>query len=175
MELFLIILRNVVIVIAAIYALLLIVSISFVCSFASIMSHHNHDVTVTLTSKRDNLIKLSNLLSSSGVKLDKKNLDALNNFDLKRIEKQDGETAKNARNELTSLAEYFLSVATNNEEALNQEEYYSILTNINELDKVYRDHLMMYNADVLGYNFWINFFPTRFIFKIFKLKKKDTI
>lgn len=175
MELFLIILRNTVIVIAAIYALLLIVSISFVCSFASIMSHHNHDVTVTLTSKRDNLMKLSTLLSSSGVKLDKKNLDALNNFDLKRIENQDGEDAKAARDELTSLAEYFLSTSTTNEEQLNQEEYYSILTNINELDKVYRDHLMMYNADVLGYNFWINFFPTRFVFKIFRLKKKDTI
>lgn len=120
-------------------------------------------------------MKLSTLLSSSGVKLDKKNLDALNNFDLKRIENQDGEDAKAARDELTSLAEYFLSTSTTNEEQLNQEEYYSILTNINELDKVYRDHLMMYNADVLGYNFWINFFPTRFVFKIFRLKKKDTI
>lgn len=175
MVLFLIILRNTAIVIACIYVLLLIVTISFVCSFYSILSHHNHDLTVILTNKRDNLLKLSALLNSGGVKLEKKNLDALNNFDLKRIENQDGEDAKKAREELTSLSEYFLMMATTNETSLNQEEYFSIQKNLNELEKVYRDHLMMYNADVLGYNFWINFFPTRFIFKLFRLKKKDTI
>ena len=175
MELFLIILRNTTIVIASIYILLLIITISFVLSFSSILSHHNHDLTVILTNKRDNLMKLSSLLNSGGIKLDKKNLDALNNFDLKRIENQDAEDAKAAREELTSLSEYFLMMASTNEAALNYEEYQQVLTNINELEKVYRDHLMMYNADVLGYNFWINFFPTRFIFKIFKLKKKDTI
>ena len=175
MELFLIILRNTAIVIASIYVLLLIVTISFVWSFSSILSHHNHDLTVILTNKRDNLMKLSTLLTSGGVKLDKKNLDALNNFDLKRIENQDGEDAKAARDELTSLSEYFLMMATTNESALNQEEYQLVLENINELEKVYRHHLMMYNADVLGYNFWINFFPTRFIFKMFRLKRKDNI
>ena len=175
MELFLIILRNTFIVIAVIYLLIMIVSISFVWSFASIMSHHNHDITVILTNKRDNIIKLSNLLTSSGVKVDKKQSDALNGFDLKRIETQDGEDAKLAREELTSLSEYYLSLATSNEASLDIEEYGHILTNINELDNVYRQHLMMYNADVLGYNFWINFFPTRFIFKIFRLKKKDNI
>ena len=175
MELFLIILRNTAIVIAGIYVLLLIVTISFVWSFSSILSHHNHDLTVILTNKRDNLLKLSTLLTSGGVKLDKKNLDALNNFDLKRIENQDGEDAKAARDELTSLSEYFLMMATTNESVLNQEEYQLTLENINELEKVYRHHLMMYNADVLGYNFWINFFPTRFIFKMFRLKRKDNI
>ena len=175
MELFLIILRNVAIAIAILYTLILIVSISFVWSFASIMSHHSHDITVILTNKRDNFIKLANLMNSSGIKLEKKQLDALNGFDLKRIEKQDGEDAKLAREELTSLGEYFLLMATANETSLNSEEYSHIMTNINELEKVYRQHLMMYNADVLGYNFWINFFPTRFIFKIFRLKKKDNI
>ena len=175
MELFLIILRNTAIVIVGIYVLLLIVTISFVWSFSSILSHHNHDLTVILTNKRDNLLKLSTLLTSGGVKLDKKNLDALNNFDLKRIENQDGEDAKAARDELTSLSEYFLMMATTNESVLNKEEYQQTLENINELEKVYRHHLMMYNADVLGYNFWINFFPTRFIFKMFRLKRKDNI
>ena len=175
MELFLIILRNTAIVLAIIYILILIVSISFVWSFASIMSHHSHDITVILTNKRDNFIKLANLLSNSGVKLEKKQVDSLNNFDLKRIEKQDGEDAKLAREELTSLGEYYILTATANESSLNSEEYFHISSNINELEKVYRQHLMMYNADVLGYNFWINFFPTRFIFKILRFKKKDNI
>ena len=175
MELFLIILRNIAIAIAIIYVLIVIVTVSFVWSFASILSHHNHDLTVILTNKRDNLIKLSSLLSGAGIKLDKKILEGLHNFDLKRIENQDGEDAKNAREELTSFSEYLLSIDTINTNLNNQEEYIKTLENINELESVYRHHLLMYNADVLGYNFWINFFPTRFIFKILRFKSKDNI
>ena len=175
MELFLIILRNIAIAIAIIYVLIVIVTVSFVWSFASILSHHNHDLTVILTNKRDNLIKLASLLSGAGIKLDKKILEGLHNFDLKRIENQDGEDAKNAREELTSFSEYLLSIDTTNTNLNNQEEYIKTLENINELESVYRHHLLMYNADVLGYNFWINFFPTRFIFKIFRFKSKDNI
>ena len=175
MELFLIVLRNIFIALAILYLLVLIVGITFVWSFASIMSHHSHDLTVILTNKRDNLIKLVGLLSSSGIKLDKKKNDALRNFDLKRIEKHDGEDAKNARDELTSLSDYLLGLATDNQSALNESEYQLITSNIYELEKVYRHHVMMYNADVLGYNFWINFLPTRFIFKILKFKRQDNI
>lgn len=175
MELFLIVLRNIFIAIAIIYAVLLIVSISFVASFASILSHHNNDLSVILTNKRDVLVTLSSLLSSDSIKLDKKQLDALTNFDLKRIENQSKEDAKMARDELTSLSEYFLSKVSENNKENASDEYRRVLENIQELDNVYRQRLMMYNADVLGYNFWISFFPTRFVFKLFRLKKKDTI
>ena len=175
MELFLIILRNVFIAIAILYLLVLIVGVTFVWSFASIMNHHSHDLTVILTNKRDNLIKLADLLNASGIKIDKKKNDSLRNFDLKRIENHDGEDAKNARDELTSLSDYLLGVANDYQTSLKEDDYQLIAANIFELEKVYRHHVMMYNADVLGYNFWINFLPTRFIFKILKFKRKDNI
>ena len=175
MELFLIVLRNIFIAIAIIYAVLLIVSISFVTSFASILSHHNNDLSVILTNKRDVLVTLSSLLSNDSIKLDKKQLDALVNFDIKRIENQSKEDAKKARDELTSLSEYLLLKVSENNKENASDEYRRVMENIQELDNVYRQRLMMYNADVLGYNFWISFFPTRFVFKIFRLKKKDTI
>ena len=175
MELFLIILRNVAIALAILYALIIIVSVSFVFSFASILSHHNHDLTVILTNKRDNLVKLADLFTQAGIKLDKKLLEGLHNFDFKRIENQDGEDAKKARDELTSYSEYLYSIDVGDKKIASNEEYIKTLDNINELEKVYRHHLMMYNADVLGYNFWINFFPTRYIFKILRLKPRDNI
>ena len=175
MELFLIILRNIAIALAILYALIVIVSLSFAFSFASILAHHNHDLSVILTNKRDNLVKLSELYLKASIKLNKKIIDDLNNFDLKRIEDQDGEDAKNARDELTSFYEYLLSIDVSDKKVSSNDDYYKILENINELEKVYRHHLMMYNADVLGYNFWINFFPTRYIFKIFRFKRKDNI
>ena len=175
MELFLIVLRNIAIALVIAYALVLIVGIAFVCSFVSIMSHHNHDLTVILTTKRDELIKLEELLVADDVPLDQEKVAVLEDFDLKRIENQDGEVAKNARDELTSLYEYFLGVVNNKNGLLDNDDYQLVLSNLTELENVYRHHLMMYNADVLGYNFWINFFPTRFIFKILRFKKKDNI
>ena len=175
MKLFLTIVLNTVIAIAIVYVLILIVDISFVCSFSSIMKHHAHDLTVILTNKRDNLIHLAELLNKSGVKLDKKNVDSLHNFDIKRIENHDGEDAKAAREQLTSLNEYFLSACEQDDLRDESGEIQKIIANLNELETVYRHHLMMYNADVLGYNFWISFFPTRFIYLIFKLKPKQNI
>ena len=171
MRLFLTILLNTFIATAIIYLLIIILDVSFVVSFSSIMKHHAHDLTVILTNKRDNLTKLVEVLVNQGTKLDKKKVDQLHNFDLKRIETHDGEDARLAREELTSLSDYFLSIEAKNE----NEEYYRAIENINELEKVYRHHLMMYNADVLGYNFWIAFTPTCFIYKILKLKSKENI
>ena len=175
MKLFLYIVLNTVVVIAALYLLIIVVSVSFVASFSSIMKHHTHDLTVILTNKRDNLVKLADLLLLKGVKLDKKKVEDLGAFDLKRIETHDGEDAKQARDELTSYNEYFLAVYDQCNINDEQGECQKVIENIYELEKVYRHHLMMYNADVLGYNFWIAFFPTRFIYKIFRLKSKENI
>ena len=94
MELALIILRNIAIVIIGIYAIFVVIDVIFVISFSSILSHHDHDLFLILTNKKDNLDKLAALVNKHGVKVDKKQVDALANFDLKVIEHQDGEEAK---------------------------------------------------------------------------------
>ena len=174
MKVFLMIVLNTFVVIAIVYLLLLVVDISFVCSFSSIMKHHAHDLTVILTNKKDNFVKLINILASKGVKLDKSKVELLHNFDVKRIEAHDGEDAKKAREELTSIHEYLLLICSQSDFEID-DEYQQVLAYINELEIVYRHHLMMYNADVLGYNFWISFFPTRYIYKILRFKPKENI
>ena len=153
----------------------MIVDITFVISFSSIMKHHAHDLTVILTNKRDNLAKLVEFLTASGIKLDKKKVENLQNFDSKRLEINDNEDSKAAREELTSLNDYFLSVYEQNNVKDDDGECQKTIDNIYELEKVYRQHLMMYNADVLGYNFWIAFFPTRFIYLVLRFKEKENI
>lgn len=175
MELFFIVLGNTAIFIVAIYLLFVIVDVVFVVSYSSILSNHDHDLFVILTNKKDNLSNCVALLSKHKVKIDKKIVDALANFDIKLIEHQDGEEARIARELLTSLSEQIMSVARESEKVTNDEEFALIETNVNELEKVYRQHVVLYNADVLGYNFWITFFPTRFIYKILKRKNKDII
>ena len=175
MKLFLTILLNIFIAVSILYLLILIIDVTFVISFSSIMKHHAHDLTVILTNKRDNLAKLAECLTNSGIKLDKKKMEKLQNFDTKRLEIKDDEDSKAAREELTSINEYLLSVCEQNQIKDKDGEYQKTIDNIYELEKVYRQHLMMYNADVLGYNFWIAFVPTRFIYIILKFKNKENI
>ena len=175
MKLFLTVALNVFIAISIIYLLIVIVDVTFVISFSSIMRQHAHDLTVILTNKRDNLAKLAEQMVSRGLKIDKKKVEAILNFDTKRLEIKDNEESKAAREELTSLSEYFLSICEQNNVKERKGECVKIVENIYELEKVYRHHLMMYNADVLGYNFWIEFFPTAFIYIILRLKRKENI
>ena len=175
MELALIILRNIAIAIVGLYAVFLVIDIIFVVSFSSILSHHGRDLFLVLTNKKDNLDKLAMLINKHNIKVDKKQADALANFDLMVIETQDGEDAKKARELLTSISEYFMYVARDNDKVMNDPEFELISGNVEESEKLYRQHVVLYNADVLGYNFWISFFPTRFIYKILKLKPKDII
>ena len=175
MELFFIVLRNIAIFIAALYLLFVIVDVVFVVSFSSILANHDHDLFVILTNKKDNLSNCLVLLNKHKVKVDKKVADSLNNFDIQLIEHQDGEEARKARELLTLLSEQIMSVARDNPKVTEDEEFTLIETNVNELESVYRHHVVLYNADVLGYNFWISFFPTRYIYKILKRKHKNII
>ena len=175
MKLFLSIVLNTFIATLIVYLLIIIVDVTFVASFSSIMKHHAHDLTVILTNKRDNLAKLAEFFLGNGIKMDKKKVEKLQIFDTKRLEIKDDDESKAARDELTSLNDYLLSVYEQNEIKDEQGECRKIIDNIYELEKVYRQHLMMYNADVLGYNFWIEFFPTRFIYLILRFKKKENI
>ena len=175
MKLFLTICLNIVIAISLIYLLIVIIDVTFVISFSSIMKHHAHDLTVILTNKRDDIEKLAEAMTRNGVKLERKKIEKLVNFDTKRLEIRDDDDSKAAREELTSLNEYVLSMFEQKSFKNKEAECQKIVDNIYELEKVYRQHLMMYNADVLGYNFWIEFFPTAFIYIVLRFKKKENI
>ena len=174
-ELLLLIIRNAAIVIVALYLLAVVFDIIFVASFSSILSRHEHDLYLTLTNKKDNLDRLLALLNKNGVKLDKKTIEPLEKFDLKSIEHQDGEEARVAREQLTLISEYLLLTSRSDKKISESDEFMEINASIDEIEKVYRQHVLLYNADVLGYNFWITFVPTAYIYKILKKKKKDII
>jgi len=173
--LFGIILRNIAIALAIFYLVILIVDVSFTLSFRSIMKGHDHDLFVIQTNKKDMVEKLLSLLKKHNIKCDKKQVDSLTTFDVKNFEHQNGEAAKKAREELTSLCEYFLAVCRDNEKVSQDQAFIDLENNLNENERVFRYHVTMYNADVLGYNFWIKFLPTRYIYLLLRVKEKDII
>lgn len=175
MELFLTVTRNIAIALVVLYAIIVIFDVAFVCSFCSILSHHDHDLFMILVNRKDACVKLLGLLGEKSVKMDRKKVEALTNFDLKKIEHQNGVDAKLAREELAALVDYFLALCRDTKEIKNLDSFILIENNLNELNTLYVNHVVMYNADVLGFNFWISFYPTRFIYKILKFKKKNLI
>ena len=75
MELFLLILRNTAIALVGTYLVFVLLDVIFVISFSSILSQHDHDLSLILTNKKDNLDKLVALLNKHGVKLEKKKVE----------------------------------------------------------------------------------------------------
>ena len=57
----------------------------------------------------------------------------------------------------------------------NNNEIETLISNINENDECYRSRIVNYNSNVQGFNYWIKFLPSRFIFKIAKIKEKSPL
>ena len=80
-----------------------------------------------------------------------------------------------SKNTLSYLRDELMFAANQHPELKDDFEFNQVKKNINDTDIQYRSTVAMYNADVLGYNYWINFLPAKYIKHIFKLKEKQMI
>ncbi len=78
--------------------------------------------------------------------------------------------------EVISVVTSDFTNAINTSDTLSKnEKLKGILLNIEELDVSFRSHVAQYNSDAIGYNYWIKFLPTRFVFKLTKVEPKKSI
>lgn len=161
--------------ILGVYFLIVICDLIFVFSFKNILKKHDKSLSIVLAVKYENIKKLFEIMNNLNVKIDQNVLDDLYSIDVSLFENQASETCKFAREKLSKLRDIAMFIASNNATLIKHNEFIVAKQNVLENDEVYRVKLAMYNADVLGYNYWIKFLPTRFIFKILKVKEKDLI
>ena len=161
--------------VAAAWVLFLIIDLLFVGFFHHILRKHTKGMTVVMNAKYDIIKKVYALFDKYGVEVDQKLKDALNNIDTSALSKHDTKEGEDVRNILSYLKDEANFAANRNKEILEKQDFQSTKTYINELDVQYRSNIAMYNADVLGYNYWISFLPCRFVLKIFRVKKKNII
>jgi len=125
--------------------------------------------------KYDNTKKLIDCLNKNKVHVPYKYIEVINRIKTESFANQELPECLEARNDLTYLRNE-LVLLTNSSEALAKNlELKRAKDAIVEMDANYRTLVAMYNADVLGYNYWINFLPTKYIKYIFKLKEKQII
>ena len=162
-------------ILAGLWLLLLIVDLIFVGSYLTIFRKHKKAMTVILYAKLENLKKLISIMKQSGVDADNRIVMLLNDIGDKDFAEPGSEIFEKSKNTLSYAKDELMFVINQNKDLLNNQELVQAKNNVVESDGIYRNNVTMYNADVLGYNYWIRFLPCRFVFLIFRVKKKQLI
>ncbi len=162
------------IIIAGLIILYAIVDIIFVFTFIRIFKKHNKALQVFLSNKYDNIAKLLSACQAHNLAIKTELLSAFNKIDKRTFINQESSDCHDARLTLSALRDELLFLIEANNLPLD-EDVIQIKNNVLELDSNYRTLIAMYNADVLGYNYWINVFPARYVYKLLGWRKKQII
>lgn len=162
-------------IVAGVYVLFVGLAIIFILSFRSIFKKHNAALCVMLHTKYDNIMKMVALLKKYKVKVPNEYENILSKIDANSFKDQELPECITARNDLAYLRNELVYLASSREDLTKNLELKRAKDAITEMDANYRTLVAMYNADVLGYNYWINFLLSRYIKFIFKLKEKQII
>lgn len=161
--------------VVALWILLLIVNLIFVGSYNAIFKKHKKALTVILYTKLENMKKIFSILHQSGINIDKRLTDMLNDIKVQDFSEPSSENFDKSKNSLSYLKDEVMFIANQNPDLNSSLDFVQAKNNVLDSDAKYRSNVVMYNADVLGYNYWIRFLPCRFVFKMFKVKKKQII
>ena len=157
------------------WLLLLLVNIIFVASYSRIFKKHKKAITVVLYTKLENMKKLFAIMKYSGINIDNRLVSLLSDISEKDFDDPASQAFDKSKNTLSYLKDEIMFVANQHPELNNNVDFVQAKNNILESDTIYRTNVTMYNADVLGYNYWISFIPCIFVFKMLKFKKKEII
>lgn len=157
------------------WLLLLAINLIFVGSFSAIFKRHKKAIVVILYTKLENMKKLVSILNQSGIKYDAKISNTLYSINSEDFNEPGSEQFLNSKNSLSYVKDEIMFISNENVDLNSDPEFNMYKKNVNDADIQYRNNVIMYNADVLGYNYWIRFLPCRFIFKLFKVKRKEII
>ena len=166
---------TIIVAVIGVWILFLIVDLAFVFFFKTILNKHAKAMTVILNAKYENTKKLYDIFQSYNIPIEENLLTILNKINPNDFNRQDTKEGTEARTMLSYLRDEATFISNKNKELLEKPDFVIAKNNVLELDVQYRSNIAMYNADILGYNYWIRFLPCRFIFLMFKVKKKEII
>ena len=162
-------------ILAGIYLLLVLVGVLFIYAFSRIFRKHNAALGVMLHTKYDNIKKMLDIMNKYNINVPYKYIETINGINVSSFKDQQLEECVKGRNSLSYLRNELAYMASSNELINKNNELIRAMNAITEMDSNYRTLVAMYNADVLGYNYWINYLPTKYFKYIFKFKEKQII
>ena len=160
-----------------VYAFFFFVNLIFVYLFLKRLKTHTNALTILLNERFECLKSIINIFNKNST------LNKINSTTLTKYNEIDIVSFKNLTSTECISARQTMSV-------LNQELYYLFKTNdsfkkneellfnfkiIDDIDSQFRILSASYNADVIGYNYWIRFAPYVYIFLFNDVKKRELI
>ena len=157
------------------YVLGFIVNLAFVATFKRKINEHRKAITIVLTQKKEALLNLVLIMEKSDSKLDPRFFALLQAIDENYFSKIYSIETKKARETLSYVRQELAGISNKSNDLQKNEEFKLSIASINSLDEQFRVLLASYNADIIGYNYWIAFKPYRYLFLLNKTEKKDLI
>lgn len=160
---------------AAIYFLTFLVNIIFVISFHGMMKRDNRGVRVAMSTKLDILKKYESVFASKKIALSEKTKTSLKYLDTEDFLEAQKEEFETSRVEMDNAEIEIMKLVSANKKKFSDQDSVLLESLLMDLNKSLNLTILSYNADVLGYNYWIRFAPYRYIFMLFRAKPKKTI
>ena len=165
----------VLLILVGVYLLTLVVNIVFVVSFSNMMRRDNRGIRVALSAKLDILRKAQEVILANGLKITDKCAHSLRYLDSEDFFEAQTEDFIKATEELAMVEKEITGILFSSRKLAKNDEVELIKSLLKDVNESLKTSTMAYNADVLGYNYWIRFTPCIFIFLLFKVKLKKTI
>ena len=159
----------------AIYLLLFIVNLVFVISFRNMMRRDNRGIRVALSAKLDILRKAQEVIQANNIKITDTCAHSLRYLDSEDFFEVQTDDFFKSTAELEMVEKEIMGILKTSRKLAKNDEVELLKSLVNDVNESLKTSVMAYNADVLGYNYWIRFTPCKFIFLLFKTKIKKTI
>lgn len=158
-----------------VYVLGFMANLGFVVVFRRKINEHKKAIIIVLTQKREALLSLIEIMEKNELPIDPKYYSLLKDIDIRIFEEFYSQEAKKSRETLSYARQELIGFANKNASFQKNGEFKLSAALINSLDEQFRYLAATYNADVIGYNYWIKFKPYAYIFLLNKNEKKDLI
>ena len=148
--------------------------------FANIFGHKiksgNKAINLLLKQRYETSKSMLEMLKKAGQKVDKNWIEIIKKFDhVSDFQKNEKSKRDSMVLDFVHISHSLFILLNDNKEKFDSEEYRILRENYNELEDVYRQKSAVYNADVIGYNYWVRVWYARFLFLMFKKRPKDLI
>ena len=139
------------------------------------IDRHEYNVNMLLAQKYDILLLIAKVFKKYNVKIPtefEEELSPKMDESLKSLTITERLTVKSY---LMKAAQTLLYFAEINDKVKNDSQFKILRDSLIEIDKNHRKAIASYNADVIGFNFWISYGALKPIVKLMGFKKRDII
>ena len=162
--------------VVSLWLIALIISIIFSLIFHRKIRNNSNAINLLLTQRYEIMVSFIKIAESYRVKIPEEErksiayLERISNFQ---------QLSKNDRDQrvlsFIHASHNIISLCEHSSKLVKSDEYTNNLIEFNDVEESYRQKSASYNADVIGYNYWISIPTIKFIFHLFGVRKKDLI